>query len=163
MQCNYCILKVERTAGAETIRTAYREMSLKNHPDKHPEEHREKQTAIFQKIVEAYDVLKDDQARAAYDRQHHDCFTCEVLRTPSKRNKGPSPNDGPSSPCSPQKNSSASTWPPRPATPYRKHREHPSSTGHQEDSDNWTDSDWIDDEYSEEPGDPEDGYEHYWN
>ncbi|KAA8911871.1 hypothetical protein FN846DRAFT_1019459 [Sphaerosporella brunnea] len=129
----------------------------------HPEEHREKQTAIFRKIVEAYDVLKDDKARAAYDRQNHDCFTCEVLRTPRKRNKGPSPNSGPTSPCPAPRSSSASTWPQRPAAPYRKYCEYPASAGHQEGSDNWTDSDWIEDEYTEDPEDPEDGDEHaYW-
>ena len=62
----YELLEVERTADAGTLKTAYRRIAMQCHPDRNPG--CDKSEAKFKAINEAYDVLKDDQKRAAYDR-----------------------------------------------------------------------------------------------
>src|SRR5262252_5982597 len=68
----YETLGVARDANAEQLKRAYRALAMKYHPDRNPgdksAEHR------FKEISEAYDVLKDDQKRAAYDRFGHQAF-----------------------------------------------------------------------------------------
>ena len=68
----YELLEVERTADEAVLKTAYRRLAMKWHPDKNPgdtaAEHK------FKAISEAYDVLKDGQKRAAYDRFGHAAF-----------------------------------------------------------------------------------------
>ena len=58
---HYRILGVNRRAGAGEIKSAYRLLAKKNHPDKGGDKER------FQKIQEAYNVLGDDNKRAEYD------------------------------------------------------------------------------------------------
>ncbi|MBB4212480.1 molecular chaperone DnaJ [Rhodothalassium salexigens DSM 2132] len=68
----YEILGVDRNADKATLKSAYRKLAMKYHPDRNPgDEEAEKQ---FKRIGEAYDVLKDDQKRAAYDRFGHAAF-----------------------------------------------------------------------------------------
>ncbi len=68
----YELLEVERTADDATIKSAYRRMAMRYHPDKNPgcgdSENR------FKAINEAYDCLKDPQKRAAYDRFGHETY-----------------------------------------------------------------------------------------
>src|ERR1700747_2261642 len=68
----YETLGVARDANAEQLKRAYRALAMRYHPDRNPgdksAEHR------FKEISEAYDVLKDDQKRAAYDRFGHRAF-----------------------------------------------------------------------------------------
>ena len=59
----YEVLGVDRKADEKEIKSAYRQLALKYHPDKNPdsEEH-------FKEINEAYEVLGDSEKRAKYDR-----------------------------------------------------------------------------------------------
>ncbi|EMI22696.1 Heat shock protein DnaJ-like protein [Rhodopirellula maiorica SM1] len=62
----YQTLGVARDASKDDIKKAHRKLALKYHPDKNPDnkEAREK----FKRVQEAYDVLSDEEKRAAYDR-----------------------------------------------------------------------------------------------
>jgi molecular chaperone DnaJ len=68
----YDLLGVSRDAKPEDMKKAYRKLAMKYHPDKNPgDKEAEKK---FKEISEAYDVLKDEQKRAAYDRMGHAAF-----------------------------------------------------------------------------------------
>jgi len=69
----YELLEVERTADGGTIKSAYRKMAMKYHPDRNPGD--KDCEAKFQAINAAYDCLKDPQKRAAYDRFGHKAYT----------------------------------------------------------------------------------------
>ena len=58
----YEILGVSKTATPDEIKRAYRKMASQHHPDRGGD------TARFQTIQSAYDVLSDPQKRAEYDR-----------------------------------------------------------------------------------------------
>lgn len=62
----YKILGVERKASTDEIRSAYRKLAMKYHPDKNPGD--KKAEEKFKEINEAYQVLSDEQKRAHYDR-----------------------------------------------------------------------------------------------
>ena len=68
----YELLGVARGASADDLKKAYRKLAMQHHPDRNPgdkaSEHK------FKELSEAYDVLKDDQKRAAYDRFGHAAF-----------------------------------------------------------------------------------------
>ena len=68
----YDVLGVSRDADDKTIKAAYRKLAMKNHPDRNPDD--EAAGERFREATEAYDVLKDDQKRAAYDRMGHAAF-----------------------------------------------------------------------------------------
>jgi molecular chaperone DnaJ len=68
----YATLGVSREAGAEDLKKAYRKLAMQYHPDRNPGD--TKAEARFKEVNEAYDVLKDDQKRAAYDRFGHAAF-----------------------------------------------------------------------------------------
>ncbi|MGD8538332.1 MAG: molecular chaperone DnaJ [Candidatus Aminicenantes bacterium] len=70
MQDYYTILGVSRGATAEEIKSAYRSMALKYHPDKNPgnKEAEEK----FKSAAEAYSVLIDPEKKSIYDQFGHD-------------------------------------------------------------------------------------------
>ncbi|HXF42954.1 MAG TPA: J domain-containing protein [Pyrinomonadaceae bacterium] len=63
----YDILKVSRKASRSEIRSAYRRLARKLHPDRNNGS--EESTLEFAKIAEAYDVLSDPVERARYDQQ----------------------------------------------------------------------------------------------
>jgi molecular chaperone DnaJ len=62
----YEILGVERGAGPEEIKKAYRQMALKHHPDRNPGDRGAEER--FKEAAEAYSVLADPEKRATYDR-----------------------------------------------------------------------------------------------
>jgi molecular chaperone DnaJ len=69
----YEVLGVARTADDDELKRAYRKLALKLHPDKNPDDraHAEER---FKEINEAYQILSDQQRRAAYDRFGHAAF-----------------------------------------------------------------------------------------
>ena len=62
----YELLEVEQSADDGTIKSAYRRLAMRWHPDKNPGD--DAAEARFKSISEAYEVLKDPQKRAAYDQ-----------------------------------------------------------------------------------------------
>jgi molecular chaperone DnaJ len=68
----YELLEVERTADDATIKSSYRKLAMRFHPDKNPG--CQDSEARFKAISQAYDCLKDPQKRAAYDRFGHEAF-----------------------------------------------------------------------------------------
>ncbi len=69
----YEVLSVPRDATADDLKKAYRKLAVKYHPDKNPDDKTAEEK--FKEVSEAYDVLSDDQKRAAYDRHGHAAFT----------------------------------------------------------------------------------------
>ena len=68
----YATLGVEKKAGADDLKKAYRKLAMQYHPDRNPGD--AKSEARFKQVQEAYEILKDDQKRAAYDRFGHAAF-----------------------------------------------------------------------------------------
>ncbi len=68
----YEILGLQRGASAEEMKKAYRTLAMKFHPDRNPDD--PSAAEKFKELNEAYDILKDDQKRAAYDRFGHGAF-----------------------------------------------------------------------------------------
>ena len=84
----YALLGISREASEADIKKAYRKLAMEYHPDRNPTPEAE---AKFKEITEAYEVLRDPQKRAAYDRYGKagvgrrgwlrlpSCRTCEAL------------------------------------------------------------------------------------
>ena len=68
----YDVLGVKRGASAEEIKKAYRKLAMQHHPDRNADDNAAEQR--FREVNEAYEVLKDEQKRAAYDRFGHAAF-----------------------------------------------------------------------------------------
>jgi len=68
----YETLGVSRSADADELKRAYRKLAMQYHPDRNAGDKSAEQK--FKEINEAYDILKDDQKRAAYDRFGHAAF-----------------------------------------------------------------------------------------
>jgi molecular chaperone DnaJ len=65
----YEVLGVERQATEQQIKSAYRKLALKYHPDRNPGDKKAEET--FKEAAEAYAVLADAQKRSMYDRFGH--------------------------------------------------------------------------------------------
>jgi molecular chaperone DnaJ len=65
----YVVLGVERAAGEQEIKSAYRKLALRFHPDRNPGDKSAEEK--FKEAAEAYTVLADGEKRAAYDRFGH--------------------------------------------------------------------------------------------
>ena len=65
----YEILGVEREATDQQIKSAYRKLALKYHPDRNPDDHKAEES--FKEAAEAYAVLADREKRGLYDRFGH--------------------------------------------------------------------------------------------
>lgn len=68
----YATLGVAREADGDALKKAYRKLAMQYHPDRNPGDATAE--AKFKDLNEAYDVLKDEQKRAAYDRFGHAAF-----------------------------------------------------------------------------------------
>ncbi len=66
----YDVLGVSRTASADEIKKSYRRLAMKYHPDRNKDD--ASAEGKFKEAKEAYDVLKDTDKRATYDRFGHD-------------------------------------------------------------------------------------------
>jgi len=68
----YELLSVSRDADGATLKSAYRKMAMKYHPDRNPDDNEAEQK--FKEVSAAYAALKDPDKRAAYDRFGHAAF-----------------------------------------------------------------------------------------
>jgi DnaJ-class molecular chaperone len=66
----YTVLGVSRTASEKDLKSAYRKLARKHHPDVNPGD--KKSESLFKEIGEAYSVLSDPDKRKKYDRWGHD-------------------------------------------------------------------------------------------
>lgn len=71
-RCYYEVLSVSREETKDGIKKSYRKLAVKFHPDKNPDDDTAEDK--FKEIGEAYEVLSDEQKRAAYDRYGHGAF-----------------------------------------------------------------------------------------
>jgi molecular chaperone DnaJ len=67
----YEVLGVSKSASGDEIKKAYRRLAMKFHPDRNKDDS-EAAEKKFKEAKEAYEVLKDDDKRAMYDRYGHD-------------------------------------------------------------------------------------------
>lgn len=65
----YEVLGVNKDASAEDIKKSYRKLAMKYHPDRNPDNAKAEEQ--FKEAKEAYEILSDDQKRAAYDQYGH--------------------------------------------------------------------------------------------
>jgi molecular chaperone DnaJ len=65
----YEILGVGRDAGDQDVKSAYRKLAMKHHPDRNPDDPTAEER--FKEASEAYSILSDPQKKAAYDRYGH--------------------------------------------------------------------------------------------
>jgi molecular chaperone DnaJ len=65
----YEVLGVNKDASEEEIKKAYRKLAMKYHPDRNPDNPKAEEQ--FKEAKEAYEMLSDDQKRAAYDQYGH--------------------------------------------------------------------------------------------
>src|SRR5580658_485480 len=75
----YKILGVERAATADQVKTAYRRLARKYHPDVSKEKNAEEK---FKEVQEAYEVLKDTEKRASYDQLGRNYRAGQQFRPP---------------------------------------------------------------------------------
>ena len=68
----YELLGVDRSADAAALKSSYRKLAMKYHPDRNPGD--AEAEAHFKAVGAAYEVLKDPQKRAAYDQYGHAAF-----------------------------------------------------------------------------------------
>jgi molecular chaperone DnaJ len=65
----YEVLGVAKSAAADEVKKAYRKLAMKYHPDRNPDDKSAEDK--FKEVNEAYEVLSDEDKRAAYDRHGH--------------------------------------------------------------------------------------------
>jgi molecular chaperone DnaJ len=65
----YEVLGVNRDASDEEIKKSFKKLAMKHHPDRNPDN--PKAEELFKEAKEAYEILSDEQKRAAYDQYGH--------------------------------------------------------------------------------------------
>ena len=89
----YAILGVPKTAAAKDIKSAYRKLARKWHPDANPDNARQAEEK-FKDISEAYEVLSDTEKRSKYDVLGND-WQQAARNAQQQRSRGPQPGAGP--------------------------------------------------------------------
>jgi molecular chaperone DnaJ len=69
-RCYYETLGVSRDASADEVKSAYRKLALKHHPDRNPED--KESEDLFKEAAEAYEVLSDPDKRNIYNQFGHE-------------------------------------------------------------------------------------------
>jgi len=69
LRCYYKVLEVPREASEDDIKRAYRKLAMQYHPDRNPDDPEAERK--FKEAAEAYDILRDPERRARYDRFGH--------------------------------------------------------------------------------------------
>ena len=65
----YDVLNLHQSASHEDIKRSFRQLALKHHPDRN--RNSEASRKKFMEVVEAYEILSDDQSRKEYDRTYN--------------------------------------------------------------------------------------------
>lgn len=86
---HYDTLGISRESTPQEIRSAYRKLVLKHHPDRSSDPHA---AALFRRIVEAYEVLTDPERRASYD------VSLSVRQNLREKIDAPAPTPAPATP-----------------------------------------------------------------
>jgi len=68
----YEVLGIARNTAQADIKKAYRKLAMKHHPDQNPDDPKAEEK--FKEIGEAYEIISDEEKRAAYDRYGHAAF-----------------------------------------------------------------------------------------
>jgi molecular chaperone DnaJ len=68
----YDVIGISKDSSAAEIKKAYRKLAMKFHPDQNPDDPGAEEK--FKELGEAYEVLSNEDKRAAYDRYGHDAF-----------------------------------------------------------------------------------------
>jgi molecular chaperone DnaJ len=68
----YDILGLSKSASDNEIKSSYRKLAMKYHPDRNPGDRKAEEK--FKEISESYEILKDPQKRSAYDQYGHAAF-----------------------------------------------------------------------------------------
>ena len=85
----YEVLGVKQDASIEEIKTSYRALQKKYHPDVYKGDNPDYAAEMVKRANEAYSVLSDEQKRADYDQQlEYGTFTAQGYADPYRQNYG---------------------------------------------------------------------------
>lgn len=84
MTSHYAVLGLQQDASQQQIRDAYRKLALQHHPDKKQQLQLQEQTQTndqidFDRVLEAYNTLKEPESRKQYDKTLHGTFERHLL------------------------------------------------------------------------------------